>query len=212
MVGNNFKDRKSVEEISWATPLYKFLRLCNANSLEKNVLDCGAGGEEPPLSLFYRYGYKTFGLEITENALSKAQQFCRNTRMKLNIIHGDMRRIPFADEAFSFVYSFNAIFFMKKTDIAVSIKEMERVLKPGGLCYVNFMSVDDPDNELFCKTGFASRLFQSERFSKHRDDEAESYFQNFEITRKEKMQIDKTFENKKFRQVYIDYIVQKNQR
>ena len=41
-------------EVTWATPLYKFLRLCNASPLAEEVLDCGAGGSNPPLSLFYQ--------------------------------------------------------------------------------------------------------------------------------------------------------------
>jgi ubiquinone/menaquinone biosynthesis C-methylase UbiE len=58
--------------------------------------------------------------------------------MPLNIFLGDMRNIPFASESFSFVFSFNAIFFMTKADVAIARHEIERVLKPNGLCYVNF--------------------------------------------------------------------------
>ena len=63
-------------EVIWATPLYEFLRQCNASSLSKNILDCGAGGSQPPLSLFYQYGYQTFGIEIAEKPLEEAQRFC----------------------------------------------------------------------------------------------------------------------------------------
>ena len=64
-------------DISWATPLYKFLRRCNTTSLQKEILDCGAGGKDPPLALFYQYGYQTYGIEIAEEALSEADRFCR---------------------------------------------------------------------------------------------------------------------------------------
>jgi hypothetical protein len=46
-------------EITWATPLYEFLRQCNASPLAKKILDCGAGGARPPLSLFHHHGYET---------------------------------------------------------------------------------------------------------------------------------------------------------
>ncbi|UCE65813.1 MAG: class I SAM-dependent methyltransferase [Candidatus Zixiibacteriota bacterium] len=178
--------------------------------MEKSILDCGAGGTNPPLSLFYQHGFAIFGIEIQENALAEARLFCRENKMPLNIIRGDMRMIPFADETFGFAYSYNAIFFMTKPDIKTVIGEMERVLKPHGLCFVNFKSVDDPDDRAFCETGFARRLLNSERFSKFEDEEADSYFGDFEILRKEKRLIDKKLENRdRLKQAFIDYIARK---
>jgi hypothetical protein len=71
----------AVIEVIWATLLYEFLRRCNANPLPREVLDCGAGGSEPPLSLFYQYGYKTYGIEIAETALAEARRFCAENSM-----------------------------------------------------------------------------------------------------------------------------------
>jgi hypothetical protein len=86
--------KPAVLKVCWATPLYEFLRQCNASSLPKEVLDCGAGGSQPPLSLFYQWGYRTLGIEIAEPALEESQSFCAEHRLPLNIILGDMRRIP----------------------------------------------------------------------------------------------------------------------
>jgi SAM-dependent methyltransferase len=196
-------------EVIWATPLYEFLRQCNASPLGKEVLDCGAGGEYPPLSLFYQYGYRTYGIEIAEEALAKAQRFCRENEMPLSIFRGDMRSIPFTSESFGAVYSYNAIFFMTKPDVAISMREIERVLKPGGLCYVNFVSVDDPDDRPFCETAPVRRLLKSEYFAKHEDCEADGYFEHFEIVRKEKRTIDKIHGSGRLSQAYIEYIARK---
>jgi ubiquinone/menaquinone biosynthesis C-methylase UbiE len=146
------RKRFQVIDVIWATPLYEFLRQCNASPLDKTILDCGAGGFQPPLSLFYQYGYQTFGIEIAEKALEEARRFSADNNMPLGIIRGDMRWIPFSDNEFSFVYSFNAIDFMTKPDIALSMREITRVLKIDGSCYVNFLSVDDKETwEPFCK-------------------------------------------------------------
>ena len=191
------------------TPLYEFLRQCNASTLEKIVLDCGAGGENPPLSLFYQYGYKTYGIELEEDSLTEAQKFCEDNDMPLNIFRGDMRKIPFPDEMFSFVYSYNAIMFMTKPDIAIAMMEIERVLKPGGLCFVNFASVDDPDKRPFNQTSPLIQYLKSERFAFHEDNEADDYFETHQILRKEKRLLEKLYEGEISKQAYIDYIARK---
>jgi SAM-dependent methyltransferase len=201
-----------VDKIIWATPLYEFLRQCNATSLDRTVLDCGAGSygdRPPPLFLFYQQGYVTYGIEITEEGLANAHEFCIENDKPLNIFRGDMRRIPFRDGAFSFVYSYNAIFFMTKADVALAMREIERVLKPNGICFVNFRSVDDPDRRPFRENGFAARLLGSKQFSRYRNKEADVYFRDFEILRKEKRLIEKLFDGKRIEQAYIDYIARK---
>ena len=203
------KKVRALPEVIWATPLYEFLRQCNASALAKRVLDCGAGGTEPPLSLFYQYGYETCGIEIATHALDQASQFCRDSGMPLRIFRGDMRTIPFASESFSFVYSFNSIMFMTKPDIARSMREMERVLRPSGLLYVNFVSVDEPDKGPFCDTAPARLLLKSERFAQHEDNEPDAFFDAFEILRKEKRFEDKVHGSGRSLQVYIEYIAQK---
>jgi len=199
-------------DIIWATPLYEFLRQCNESPLRKVVLDCGAGSSAdraPPLYLFYQHGFKTYGLEIAEDALANAHAFCQKHRIPLNIFRGDMRKIPFANEYFSSVYSYNAIFFMTKPDIAIAMQEIERVLKPRGLCYVNFLSVDDPDRRPFYKSGFAARLLRSKHFSHFKDNEADKYFSDFMILRKEKKLIEKLYKDDVIKKAYIEYIARK---
>jgi ubiquinone/menaquinone biosynthesis C-methylase UbiE len=197
-------------EVIWATPLYKFLRMCNASPLEKKVLDCGAGGSNPPLSLFHKHGYKTYGIEIADEALRQAHSFGTEHDLVLNIIRGDMRSVPFPDACFSFVYSFNAIDFMTKPDIAISMREITRVLKVRGLCYVNFLSVDDAESwEPFCETAQAKDLLKSEEFAHFEDREADAYFNGFEILRREKRLVETLFEGKRLQKADIEYIAQK---
>jgi len=123
----------AMPEVCWATPLYEFLKYCEEAELPKTVLDCGAGGERPPLALFRRFGYTTAGIDVNPVAVSEAAAYCERTGTELGICEGDMREIPFPDGSFSFVYSYNAIGFMTKPDIAIAMSEMERVLRPAGL-------------------------------------------------------------------------------
>jgi hypothetical protein len=209
-----FAPRKHAEvvamiEVTWATPLYEFLRLCSASRLEKKVLDCGAGGDRPPLSLFHQYGYASHGVEIAPIPLAQARQFTRLHAMDLHLIRGDMRHLPYSDASFSFVYSFNAIFFMTKAGVAHTMSEIMRVLRRDGLCYVNFLSIDDPDESIFCDTAPCKDLLGSKRFSKHEDDEADVLFRDYDVLRKEKRLIEKAHAGGTLVQAYVEYIAQK---
>jgi len=81
-----------------AVELYTFLEYCNNSSLEKDVLECGAGTStdlEPLLVRFFDYGYDTHGIEIVEERLLAAQDYCIENELNLDIRQGDMRQLPF---------------------------------------------------------------------------------------------------------------------
>jgi len=137
--------------------------------------------------------------------------------MKLDLLKGDMRKIPFKDETFSFVYTYNAIHMMSKEDVALAMSEIERVMKAKGLGFVNFVSADEPPppdaiqtrkGEFLKKTPW--RGVKCPNIDSYFEDtEADVFFSNFEIIHKEKRIIERITEGKKELQAYIDYIAQK---
>ena len=161
--------------------------------------------------------YETYGLEISVDAVKQAQTFCKENNMKLGLLTGDMRQIPFKDETFSFVYTYNAIHMMPKEDVALILREIERVMKAGGLCFVNFVSADEPPPTGAIETRKGEFLNQTpwrgvtclNIDSYFEDNEADVFFRNFEIIHKEKRIIERITEGKKLLQAYIDYIAQK---
>jgi len=195
------------------TQLYKFLQYCEEYGAEKVILDCGAGGSCPPLALFRDYGYETFGIEIDEEQLTKANLFAKENGVLLNIIKGDMREIPFKPETFGCVFSYGAIFHMKKADICRAINEIKRVLKPGGLCLVNFLSVEDFRYGTGEKIGEGEFLQEEEGntviHSYYQLDEGDKHFDDLEFVYKENRVLERLYKGQKIRQGYIDYIVRK---
>ena len=192
-----------------STPIYEFFRLCELTPLERSVLDCGAGGKYPPLTLFCDRGYKTYGIEISKPQLMRAQTFCRKNDVELNLFRADMRKIPFGDESFSFVFAYESIFFLKEGDIAIAMSEIERVLKPKGLCFITFRSVDDTERRTFPESHPVRIMLGSKKLTYHEDNEPERYFNRFQILRKKK-RIRKTLvKGKKGKRTYLDYIAQK---
>ena len=171
-------------------PVYRFLWFCEKSELEKKVLDCGAGGILPPLTLFNQRGYETHGVDISDTQVHKAKEFSTKLGLDLNITKGDMRKLPYENESFSFVYSYNTIFHLTKEDIKVALNEITRVLKRNGLFYANFLSTDDN----LCGKG--EEIGKGEYLQKEgndevvhtffEDDELKDYIGNFDIILLEK--------------------------
>lgn len=195
------------------TQLYKFLQYCEEYGAEKVVLDCGAGGDCPPLAIFAEHGYKTFGIEIDERQLDKANLFAKERGIALDIRKGDMRKIPFEDESLGCVFSYGAIFHMKKEDIKSAIKEIKRVLKPGGLCFVNFLSIHDFRYNTGEKIGDGEYIQEEEGetviHSYYQLDEGDKHFEDMDFVYKENRVLERLYKGHKIRQGYIDYIVRK---
>ena len=200
-------------EIFKQIPLYRFLAYCEEmNAAGKTVLDCGAGGDQPPLSLFCTAGYRTYGIELNGEQLKKAQQYAAKKNQDLNIAPGDMCSLPFSDAFFPFVYSYNSVFHMKKAYVATAISEMKRVLKPGGLLFVNFLSTGDAR----CGQGPVAGDNEYEQMddfpvihSYYTRDEPDAYFSTMQVLVKEDRVIERIYKGEKIRQGFIDYIVKK---
>lgn len=199
-----------------AVELYTFLEYCNNSSLEKEVLECGAGISEdlePLLVRFFDYGYDTHGIELSGERLLAAQDYCVENELDLDIREGDMRQIPFEDASMSFVFSYNTIFHMSKQEISASIAEIQRVLKPEGLCFVNFLSVDSQSFGKGEQIGEGEYLDQHDGMefmhSYFEDEEPDTYFSGFEVLHKEKRIRDQLISGKRNIRAYIDYIAMK---
>jgi len=193
-------------------PLYRFLDFCNTSSLEKTVLDCGAGGVNPPLSLFAEHGFNTTGVEFDSKQLKRASEFGVNNGQALGVVQGDMRELSFQDESISFVYSYNSVFHMKKVDVKKSVDEMIRVLKPGGLLFVNFLTT----NDFRCGEGPCVGPNEYEQMddepvihSYYEPNEADIYFEDMEVLFKEDRVLERIYEGDRIRQGFVDYILRK---
>lgn len=138
-----------------ANPIYGFLSLIQSRLPQgttfqgKKILDCGAGGPIPPLTLFQQHGFESWGIDISESQLEKAKVFCQQNAIDLHLQKGDMRCIPFENETFDFVYEHFSMCHLSKQDTAIAIREMRRVLRPNGLCFLGVISTDCWPKPLF---------------------------------------------------------------
>ena len=197
----------------YPSSLYNFLRFIQTNPVNKKILDCGAGGRDPKLAFFYENGLEAYGIDISEDQIKEAEDFCKNNNIKLNIVKGDMRNIPFESKFFGYVYSYLSMVHLSKNGTAQAINETYRVLMRGGLCYLTFLSKDDQsynENEE-TKPGEIISKHGNEEFmhSYYDDDEPDDFFNNFEILYKEKRHILKGKYFNTSRTCILDYILKK---
>jgi ubiquinone/menaquinone biosynthesis C-methylase UbiE len=108
---------------------------------EGRVLDVGIG---PGLNLpFYRRAREVFGLDPSSRVLARAQDAAQHTQVPVHLLEGSAECIPLADRSMDTVV-------MTWTgcsipDIRAALKEMRRVLNPGGrLLFVEHGRAPDP--------------------------------------------------------------------
>ena len=207
---------KLAKELLYPAPFYNFLSCLSESAIEGPILDCGSGGPNPKQALFVRLGFDIMGIEFSEERFEQAQKYAKENKLELSMQLADMREIPFESDYFGHIYSYNTIFHMVKQDIKKAIDEMIRVLKPGGLCFVNFLSVDssfygegNENNPGECVITEGDEEILHTFFT---DEESDTFFDNLdiEILFKEKRILHKKFEDGEvLDDSYIDYIVQK---
>lgn len=131
-----------------AAPVYRFLSLI-ASRLDagetlagKSILECGAGGHIPPIALFAQHGMIAHGIDIDGEQLERARRFCRENAIAVQFRKADMRKLPYGDATFDYVYEHFTICHLSPKCTAQALGEMQRVLKPGGLAFFGFLSKD----------------------------------------------------------------------
>jgi ubiquinone/menaquinone biosynthesis C-methylase UbiE len=84
---------------------------------------------------------RAVGLDISENMIARAQERLRDPRASW--VHYDGLHIPFEDGEVPIIYSTAAIQHVEKHVAFILMKELYRILKPGGHAVLHFLSVDN---------------------------------------------------------------------
>jgi len=127
-------------------------------SKDEKVLDlaCGVGRHSLVLA---RRGFKhVVGLDFTQAYIKEAIAKAEDEDLAVEFVHGDMKDLPFADESFDAVFNIYTSFgyFADERDNEKVVKEIARVLKPGGRFLQDVVHRD-----------YIVRHFQSRGWSEH---------------------------------------------
>lgn len=99
---------------------------------DRDVLEvgCGRGVALPPLAQLLR-PRRLVGLDIDPELLGEARRTVRAVGLDAELVPGDVRRLPFADESFDLVVDFGTCYHI--ADPEQALREIARVLRPHGL-------------------------------------------------------------------------------
>jgi SAM-dependent methyltransferase len=96
-----------------------------AGQRDLRILDagCGSGGN---LRFLRRYG-QAIGIDLAAEALALGQQDRQSKLARASVL-----AIPFADDSFDLVTSFDVLYHRAVSDEQIALREAWRVLRPGG--------------------------------------------------------------------------------
>lgn len=101
-----------------------------------NCLDLGCGPGQLTVEVAKASGLEVTGLDIEPEAIDFAVQYGKECGLdsRMRWVAADVHALPFPDNSFDVVMSRGSIFFWR--DQATALREIMRVLKPGGWAYL----------------------------------------------------------------------------
>lgn len=100
------------------------------------VLDVGVGPGISAIGILDRRpGLCVVGLDFSRAMLRHARKCLRKAGCAVDLVHGDVTHLPFADGSFDVVTHHSFLYLLRQREAA--LREMRRVLRPGGT-YVIF--------------------------------------------------------------------------
>ncbi len=127
----------------WKNPSIESYYLLNRWSSLKMTkfldLGCGLGRHSV---LFAKNGFDTSCFDISENAIERTKVWCQEEGLTCDYKIGDMLKLPYESESFDCILCRNVISHTDTEGMKVIIKELKRVLKDNGECYLTLGSKD----------------------------------------------------------------------
>ncbi|MDP3719088.1 MAG: methyltransferase domain-containing protein [Acidobacteriota bacterium] len=101
----------------------------------RSLLDVGCSWGRWSLAAHAK-GYAVVGLDPSLGAVMAARRVARQVGASNRYVVGDARHLPFAPRLFDVTYSYSVIQHLSRADAGKAVRELGRVLKPGGTAKV----------------------------------------------------------------------------
>ena len=101
----------------------------------KTLLDIGCNWGRWSIAAT-RAGYDVIGIDPSFEAIVAARRIARQLGANARYAVADARRLPFPDDSFDVVFSYGVLQHFAKADVATSVREIGRVVRPDGYSWV----------------------------------------------------------------------------
>ena len=118
---NNFRQRVYEKE------------LYNLDWKKGRLLDIGCGNCRN-ISPFKNL--ELYGIDFSSEMIKHSKIFTQKHNLKVNLKKANMKEIPFKDNFFDYCLSLNSLHHINKEEANGSLKEIYRILKKNGQCYI----------------------------------------------------------------------------
>ena len=136
-------DWENAEKDAWLSPSeesYYYAEKWIAEG-RKSLLDLGCGLGRHSV-FFHKKGFKVTACDLSEYGVNNLKEWQKKEGADFRAVVCDMKKLPFADNAFDCIYSYHVISHCDSKGIELILSEIRRVLKPGGEIFFDFSSKD----------------------------------------------------------------------
>ena len=106
-----------------------FFDYLKINSINSNILDYGCGIGQSLQEVVKFNPKKIFGIDISEVSIQKAKDTIQKSNSNVELLVDNCEKTKFNDSTFDIIYGSGILHHL---DISLCLKEMHRILKPGG--------------------------------------------------------------------------------
>jgi tRNA (uracil-5-)-methyltransferase TRM9 len=104
-------------------------------------IGCAHGPDFPP----FKASFELYGIDYSSEMIKLAQQYAEKYQFQVNLQEADARDLPFPDEFFDFAIAVAVYHHIEvKAGRVQALKELWRVLKPGGEAFITVWNKGQP--------------------------------------------------------------------
>jgi ubiquinone/menaquinone biosynthesis C-methylase UbiE len=124
----------------------------------KNVLDLGCGAGR---NLWYlaSKGFKVWGIDLAPSGIKAAKKVLAKKKLHAELVVGNVyKKLPHKDGSFDAVISVQVLQHSNEAEIKSAIKEIKRVLTPGGLVFITLCGRYSKGKVRYCLVKTARKI------------------------------------------------------
>ncbi|MBR6034172.1 MAG: class I SAM-dependent methyltransferase [Clostridia bacterium] len=141
--GWNWEIVKDEREEFWKKPSMESYYLLNRwkSQDKKSFLDLGCGLGRHSV-LFGKNGFDVSCFDISQDAINRTKQWAESENLYFDYKVGDMLELPYNNEQFDCILCRNVISHTDTEGMKQIVKQLDKVMKHGGECYLTLGSKD----------------------------------------------------------------------